>query len=56
MIKVETKPLPNKVGTADIANAELKKVTMLLMENINSMKKQQETAQAAIRELQLQRR
>ena len=52
MIKVETKPLPNKVGTADIANTELKRVVMLFMENIVSLKQQLETAQAAIRELQ----
>lgn len=56
MIKVVTSPLPHKVGTAEISNAELKKITMLLMEDINSLKQQQETAQAAIRELQLQRR
>ena len=37
MTKVETKPLPNKVGTADIANAELKKIAMLFMENFKSL-------------------
>jgi hypothetical protein len=52
MTKVETKPLPNKVGTADIANAELKRVAKLLMEDIISLKQQLETAQAAVRELQ----
>lgn len=52
MTNVITVPLPHRVGNADIANAELKCVTMLLMENILSLKKQLEAAQAAIRELQ----
>lgn len=52
MTSVVSKPLPHRVGTADIANPELKRVTMLLMENIVSLKKQLEAAQNAVRELQ----
>lgn len=33
MSKVITKPLPHKIGVADIANPELKRVAMLFMEN-----------------------
>lgn len=36
-MKIHTKPLPHKVGTADIANPELKKVAMLFMENFKSL-------------------
>ena len=52
MMDVITAPLPHRVGTADIANPELKRVALLLMENIVALKKQLEAAQAAIRELQ----
>lgn len=52
MTIVKTEPLPHMIGTADIANVELKRVTMLLMENIVALKKQLEAAQAAVRELQ----
>lgn len=31
------KPLPHKVGAADIANPELKRVVMLFMENFKSL-------------------
>lgn len=34
---VTTKPLPHKVGIADIANPELKRITMLFMENFTSL-------------------
>ena len=36
-MKITTKPLPHKVGVADIANPELKKVAMLFMENFKSL-------------------
>ena len=52
MTDVITRPLPHRVGTADIASPELKRVTMLLMENIVSLKEQLEAAQNAVRELQ----
>lgn len=52
MTAIVTKPLPHKVGTADIANAELKSVAMLLMENITSLKTQLEAVQKAIQEMQ----
>lgn len=51
-MKIEIKPLPHKIGTAEIANAELKKVTMLLMEDLVSIKTQLEAVQIAVRELQ----
>ena len=51
-MKIETKPLPHKVGTADLKSAELKKVVMLLMEDIVFLKSQLDAANAAIRELQ----
>ena len=51
-MKIVTKPLPNKIGADSIANAELKRVTMLLMENFTSLHKQLVELQAAVRELQ----
>lgn len=36
-MKIITKPLPHKVGVADIANPELKKIAMLFMENFKSL-------------------
>ena len=32
-----TKPLPHKIGVADIANPELKRVAMLFMENFKAL-------------------
>lgn len=37
MSQVNTKNLPHKVGIADIANPELKRVAMLFMENFKSL-------------------
>ena len=34
---VKTSPLPHKVGTADIANPELKRIAMLFMENFKAL-------------------
>ena len=56
MIIIVKKPLPHKVGTADIASAELKRVVMLLMENIVSLKMQLEAVQTAVTELQNNRK
>lgn len=36
-MSARTKAIPHKIGTADIANPELKRVAMLLMENIKSL-------------------
>lgn len=36
-MRITTKSLPHKVGVADIANPELKKVAMLFMENFKSL-------------------
>lgn len=36
-MSARTKGIPHKIGTADIANPELKRVAMLLMENIKSL-------------------
>jgi hypothetical protein len=40
MTPTVTKPLPHMVGVADIANPELKRVTMLFMENFKSIARQ----------------
>ena len=52
MKKVETKPLPHKVGNASVANPELKTVVMQFMENFLSIGGQLKTVQEAVRELQ----
>ena len=53
MIKIEIKPLPNgKVPTEEISNPQVKRVVMLLNENIQSLKTQLADAQRAIIELQ----
>lgn len=36
-MKIRTRHLPHKVGVADIANPELKKIAMLFMENFKSL-------------------
>jgi hypothetical protein len=50
--KIETKPLPNALGSADVADAELRRVVTLFMENFRSLHGQLKAAQAAIKELQ----
>lgn len=44
--------LPHKVGTTDIASAELKKVVMQFMENFMALDRRVGAAEAAVRELQ----
>jgi len=51
-VKVTIKTLPHAVPHADIRDAQLRRVTMLLMENIRFLKSQLDTAQKAIIELQ----
>lgn len=52
MKTIVTKPLPHKIGSASISNAELRKVAMLLMENCVILAKQLADLQEAVRELQ----
>lgn len=52
MTNITTKPLPNKVGTADIANPELKRVAMLFMENFKSLDARLSSVERAINENQ----
>lgn len=51
-MKITTKPLPHKVGTADIANPELKRVSMLFMENFKSLDARLAAVERAITENQ----
>ena len=51
-MKIITKPLPHKVGTADIANPELKRVAMLFMENFKSLDTRLAAVERAITENQ----
>lgn len=51
MTKVTIKALPHSPAV-DSANQQMKKLTMQLIENIKSLKKQLEEAQRAIQELQ----
>lgn len=50
--QIKMKPLPHKVGTADIKNVELKRVAMLFMENFNSLHGQVRQLYKAVEELQ----
>ena len=52
MTKIITAPLPHKIGTADIKNAELKRIAMLLMENFKSTDKRLVAVERAINEIQ----
>lgn len=52
MTKVVSRPLPHGVGTAGVANAELKSVAMRFMENFRCVMAQLEELQSAVRELQ----
>lgn len=47
-MKITTKPLPHKVGVADIVNPELKKIAMLFMENFKSLDKRLSAVEKAI--------
>lgn len=52
MTKVVSRPLPHRVGTAEVADAQLKSVAMRFMENFRSVAAQLAEVQAAVRELQ----
>ena len=52
MTKIAVQPLPNKIGTADISDPQLKRVAMLFMENFLSLSRQLKQVQAAVAELQ----
>lgn len=52
MVKLLFKPLPHKVGTADIKSSELKKVTMQFMENFKFIERQMNNIMNAVIELQ----
>lgn len=51
-VKITVRPLPHKVGTADIKSPELKKVTMQFMENFKFIERQMNNIQNAVIELQ----
>lgn len=51
-VQITIRPLPHAVAYDAITSAELKKTTMLIMEDIQSMKRQLEESQKAIIELQ----
>lgn len=48
---MKTEKLPHQFGTADIASPELKKVAMMIMEDIKFLHRQLASVQAAIREM-----
>lgn len=52
MIKIISKQLPHKVGTASIKSAELKTIAMQFMENFRSLHAQLLEVQKAVIELQ----
>lgn len=51
-VKITVRPLPHKVGTADIKSLELKKVTMQFMENFKFIERQMNNIMNAVVELQ----
>lgn len=52
MKKVVSKPLPNSLAPDSFAHPEVRRVVLMLSENIKSLKKQIEELQSAVNEMQ----
>lgn len=55
MTSVISKPLPNAIGSAEIADPTLRRVVTLIMENIKSLHAQLAAVQKAVNEIQARR-